>query len=90
MKTRPTAGTLRMYSLSTFLEPSHSRQMRWKTVRRPSMLGFAARNVLFVSVEQMQAVLAVSAYSARVEQEVGNTRSTSQNWGVIYKSLSLL
>jgi carbonic anhydrase len=31
---------------------------------------FVARNVLFVSVEQMQAILTVSTYSARVEQEV--------------------
>lgn len=31
---------------------------------------FVARNVLYVSVEQMQAILAVSAYSARAEQEV--------------------
>jgi carbonic anhydrase len=30
---------------------------------------FVARNVLFVSVEQMQAILAVSTYSARAEQE---------------------
>jgi carbonic anhydrase len=31
---------------------------------------FVARNILFVSVEQMQAVLGVSIYSARAEQEV--------------------
>lgn len=31
---------------------------------------FVARNVMFVSVEQMQAILGVSLYSARVVQEV--------------------
>lgn len=39
---------------------------------------FVARNVLFVSVEQMQAILAVSTYSARVEQEVW--RQVHENW----------
>jgi carbonic anhydrase len=31
---------------------------------------WVARNVLFVGVEQMQRILGVSTYSARVEQEV--------------------
>jgi carbonic anhydrase len=31
---------------------------------------FVARNVLFASVQQMQHILSVSTYSARVEQEV--------------------
>ncbi|KJX99004.1 carbonic anhydrase like protein [Zymoseptoria brevis] len=31
---------------------------------------YLARNILFVSVEQMQAILAVSTYSARAEQQV--------------------
>jgi carbonic anhydrase len=31
---------------------------------------YVARNILFVSVEQMQALLAVSTYSARAEQQV--------------------
>lgn len=31
---------------------------------------FVARNIMFVSDEQMQAILRVSTYSARAEQEV--------------------
>jgi carbonic anhydrase len=37
---------------------------------REGVRWYVARNVLFTSVQQMQEILAVSTYSARVEQEV--------------------
>lgn len=58
---------------SSSLSTAHSLRYRGSLTSPPCTEGirfYVARQILFVGVEQMRAILRVSHYSARAEQEV--------------------